>query len=187
MKTKKLTVLIALFSFLMMFFSSVGIVCAETSVMADTVAAAASAATGEASGTMDLVKMLTSQLGVTEPQASGGAGSLFNMAKGMLSEEDFGQVSGAIPGIGDLINAAPEVSESTAGAGTSDKMAGLAKGLGSVTKAVEGANKYAAVYDQFKQLGLNTEMVSQFVPVLLSFANSAGGESVMNILKSVWQ
>jgi len=185
MKTKKMTVLIALFSFLMMFFSSVGIVCAETSVMADTVAAAASAATGGASGTMDLVKMLTSQLGVTESQASGGAGSLFNMAKGMLSEEDFGQVSGAIPGIGDLINAAPEVSESTAG--TSDKMAGLAKGLGSVTKAVEGANKYAAVYDQFKQLGLNTEMVSQFVPVLLSFANSAGGESVMNILKSVWQ
>ena len=184
MKTKKMTVLIALFSLLMMSFSA-GIVCAETSVTADTVAAAASAVTGEASGTMDLVKMLTSQLGVTEPQASGGAGSLFKMAKGMLSEEDFGQVSGAIPGIGDLMNSAPVVSESTAG--TSDKMAGLAQGLGSVTKAVEGANKYAAVYDQFKQMGLNTEMVSQFIPIVLSFANSAGGESVMNILKTVWQ
>ncbi|MBC2717281.1 MAG: DUF2780 domain-containing protein [Desulfobacteraceae bacterium] len=166
MKTKKITILIAVFSFLLMFFSA-GIVCAETS------------------GTMDLVKMLTSQLGVTEPQAAGGAGSLFDMAKGMLSETDYGQVAGAIPGIGDLIKAAPAVSESTADA--SDTMAGLAGGMGSITKAVDSANKFAAVNDQFKQLGLNADMVSQFIPVLLSFANSTGGESVMNILKSVWQ
>ena len=92
MKTKKITALFAVFSFLLM-FSSAGIVCAE------------------ASGTMDLVKMLTSQLGVTEPQATGGAGALFGMAKGALSETDYGQVAGAIPGIGDLIKAAPAVSE----------------------------------------------------------------------------
>ncbi|MEZ4550852.1 MAG: DUF2780 domain-containing protein [Desulfobacterales bacterium] len=52
---------------------------------------------------------------------------------------------------------------------------------------MEGANKFAAVTDQFKQLGLNSEMVSQFVPVILSFTESAGGAQVMNILKSVWQ
>jgi hypothetical protein len=166
MKTKKMSVLITLLSLLLMSFSA-GSVCAETS------------------GTMDLVKMLTSQLGVTEPQATGGAGALFDMAKGALSETDYSQVAGAIPGIGDLISAAPAVSESTSE--NSDKMAGLAGGLGSLTKAVDSANKYAAVYDQFKQLGLNTEMVSKFVPVVLSFANSSGGESVMNLLKSVWQ
>lgn len=166
MKTKKLSVLVALFSFLLMSFSA-GIVCAETS------------------GTMDLVKMLTSQLGVTEPQATGGAGALFDMAKGALSETDYGQVASAIPGIGDLIKAAPAVSESTTG--TSDKIGGLATGLGSITKAVDSANTFAAVNDQFKQLGLDADMVSQFIPVLLSFANSAGGESVMKILQSVWQ
>ncbi len=166
MKMKKMTGLIALFSFLLMSFPA-GIVCAETST------------------TMDLVKMLTSQLGVTEPQATGGAGALFDMAKGALSKTDYGQVAGAIPGIGDLIKAAPAVSESTSDA--SDKMAGLAGGLGGLTKAVESANKFAAVNDQFKQLGLDADMVSQFIPVLLSFANSAGGESVMNILQSVWQ
>ena len=165
MKTKKMTVLMTLCSFLLMSLFA-GIVCAETS------------------GTMDLVKMLTSQLGVTEPQATGGAGALFDMAKGALSESDYGQVASAIPGIGDLISAAPAVSESTSK--NSDKMAGLAGGLGSLTTAVDSANKYAAVYDQFKQLGLNTEMVSKFVPVVLSFANSSGGESVMNLLKSVW-
>ncbi len=163
---KKITILIAVFSFLLM-SSFAGIVCAETST------------------TMDLVKMLTSQLGVTQSQATGGAGALFDMAKGALSETDYGQVTGAIPGIGDLITAAPAISESTSD--VSGKIGGLAGGLGSITKAVDSANKFAAINDQFKQLGLDADMVSKFIPVLLSFANSAGGESVMNILKSVWQ
>ena len=161
-----MTVGVVLSAFVVILFSA-GNVCAETS------------------NTMDLVKMLTSQLGVTESQATGGAGALFDMAKGVLSDSDYGQVAGAIPGIGDLISAAPAVSESTAK--TSDKMSGLAEGLGSITKAVDSANKFAAVNDQFKQLGLDTGMVSQFIPVLLSFAKSEGGEKVMDILKSVWQ
>jgi len=166
MKTKKIAVLIAVFSFLLMSFSA-GMVCAETS------------------GTMGLVKLLTDQLGVTEPQATGGAGALFGMAKGALSETDYGQVAAAIPGIGDMIKSAPAVSKSTSD--ISGKIGGLAGGLGAVTKAVDSANKFAAVNDQFKQLGLDAGMVAQFIPVLLSFANSAGGEKVMNILKSVWQ
>lgn len=166
MKMKKLTVLIAVFSFLSM-CCPVGNVCAETSA------------------TMDLVQMLTGQLGVTEPQATGGAGALFGMAQKMLSEKDYTQVAAAIPNIGDLIKAAPAVSESTTD--VSRKVSGLAGGLGSITEAVDNANKFAAVYDQFEQLGLNADMVSQFIPILLSFAESAGGETVMNMLKSVWE
>ena len=166
MKMEKVPVLIAVFSFLLLFFSA-GMVGAQTST------------------TMDLVKMLTSQLGVTESQATGGAGALFDMAKGALSETDYGQVAGAMPGIGDLIKAAPAVSESTSS--VSGKIGGFTSGLGSITKAVDSVNTFATVNDQFKQLGLDVGMVSKFIPVLLSFADSAGGESVMNILKSVWQ
>lgn len=166
MKPKKLSVWMAVSVFLLMFFSA-GTVCAETSAA------------------MNLVKMLTDQLGVTEPQAAGGAGALFNMAKGALPESDYGQVTDAIPGISDLIKAAPAVSKSTAK--TSDKMSGLAGKMGSMTKAIDSASKFAAVNDQFKQLGLDPAMVSKFIPVLLSFSESAGGETVMNILKSVWQ
>ena len=166
MKTRKMTIAVSVLVFLLVPFFS-GSVFAETT------------------GAMDLVSMLTSQLGVTEPQAKGGAGSLFDMAKGMLPESDWTQVASAIPGVKELIGAAPAVSESTSK--KSDKLAGLAGGLGAVTQAVESANKFAAVTDQFKQLGLNSEMVSQFVPVILSFTESAGGEQVMNILKSVWQ
>jgi hypothetical protein len=188
-KTGKTATMMAVVAFLAM-VCFVGTVGAETS---DAVQSIENIATDEAvstdaaatTGAMDLVKMLTSQLGVTENQAAGGAGSLFAMAQGLLSESDYGQVAAAIPGIGDLIKAAPAVSESTAK--QSDKMSGLTQGLGSLTKAVDSAGKYTAVYDQFKQLGLSTDMVSQFVPVILSFTESAGGESVMNILKSVWQ
>jgi hypothetical protein len=187
MNTKKMTVLIALFSFLLMSFSA-GMVWAETMAAASSAVNMETPAAVEAvesSGTMDLVKMLSSQLSVTEPQASGGAGALFSMAKGALSETDYGKVASAMPEVSNLIKSAPAVSESTSDA--SDKVAGLAGGLGSITKAVDGANKYAAVYDQFKQLGLDKGKVAQYVPVVLSFANSEGGESVMNLLKSVWQ
>ncbi|MEZ4577160.1 MAG: hypothetical protein R2875_03870 [Desulfobacterales bacterium] len=60
-------------------------------------------------GAMDLVSMLTSQL-VTEPQAKGGAGSLFDMAKGMLP----GRLDGWHPFRAcKSLSAAPAVSEST--------------------------------------------------------------------------
>ncbi len=172
MRTKVIVmsmVMIAAMGTMMLF---AGTVCAETSEMGLT-------------GAMGLVKTLTGQLDVTEKQATGGAGALFNMARGLLPETEYGQVAGAIPGIGDLIKAAPDISKASAQA--SDKISGLTRGLGAVTSAVDNAQKYTAVYEQFKALGLDTEMVSKFVPVILSFVQSTGGEAVVNILKSVWE
>lgn len=128
----------------------------------------ATVAVAESGGTMELVGILTSQLGVTESQAAGGAGALFGMAKGALSESDYGQVAGALPGIEDLISQAPQVSQ---------KKSDLAGKLGGM----------ALVNDQFAKLGLDAGMVSQFIPIVLSYANSAGGETVMNLLKGVWK
>lgn len=164
MKAKKLSVLTFIFSCLLVFQFS-GAVCAETS------------------GSMDLVQLLTSKLGVTDKQATGGAGSLFSMAKDSLSETDYGKVAEALPGISELIQSAPKVSDSTAG--LSKKMGGVS--AGSMTKAVESANKLKVVTDQFSKLGLDQSKVSQFIPIALEYANSKGGESVMNLLKGVWQ
>jgi hypothetical protein len=137
------------------------------------------------SGAMDLVGLLTGQLGVTESQATGGAGALFKMAKGSLSESDYGKVSESLPDIDTLIQSAPKVSDSTAG--ISGKIGGVTEGLGSLTKPVERVNKLAAVTDQFSQLGMDQSMVSQFIPIILNYANTKGGETVMNLLKGVWQ
>ena len=43
----------------------------------------------------------------------------------------------------------------------------------------------AALAGGFSQLGLSPAMISKFVPVILSFTKSQGGEQVMNILAGV--
>ena len=142
----------------------------------------------ESSGAMGLVGLLTDQLDVSEDQASGGAGALFKMAKGSLPKSDYGKVSDAIPGIGDLIQSAPEAPEaSEASGGLSEKIAGAKEGLGGLSKTVDNVNKLAAVKDQFSQLGMGGDMVSKFIPVILKYADSKGGETVMNLLKGAWQ
>jgi hypothetical protein len=166
MKTKKIFVLSALLSCLILFQFTENIHAGS-------------------SGAMDIVGLLTGQLGVTEGQATGGAGALFKMAKDSLPESDYGKVSESLPGIDTLIQSAPKVSDSTAG--ISGKMGGVTEGLGSLTKPAESVNKLAAVTDQFSQLGLDQSMVSQFIPIILNYANTKGGETVMNLLKGVWQ
>jgi hypothetical protein len=139
----------------------------------------------ESSGMMDLVELLSSQLNVTEDQATGGAGALFKMAKDSLPETDYGKVAGALPGVGSLIKSAPKISDSTAG--LSEQLGGAAEGLGALSKAAESANKLSTVFDQFSQLGLDKGMVSQFIPIILNYTNTKGGETIMNLLKGVWQ
>ena len=61
---------------------------------------------------MGLVDLLTSQLGVTKDQATGGAGSIFQLAKQNLNVEDFSSVAKAVPGIDQMMGAAPKVESS---------------------------------------------------------------------------
>ena len=56
---------------------------------------------------MELIQQLVSSLGVNEDQAKGGAGLLFNLAKDKLGSGDFQQLTNAIPGVQDLLGAAP--------------------------------------------------------------------------------
>ena len=58
-----------------------------------------------------LVGQLTKGLSVTPTQARGGAGTLFALAKSRLSEEEFGKVSSAVPGMSGLLKAAPALGE----------------------------------------------------------------------------
>jgi hypothetical protein len=43
----------------------------------------------------------------------------------------------------------------------------------------------AGLVGNFSQLGLDADMVGKFVPVLLDFAQGAGGDTVMNLLQGV--
>ena len=125
---------------------------------------------------MELVQLLTQNLGINEDQAKGGSGLILELAKQKLGDGEFAQIAGAIPGVSELIDSAPQ-----AGGGLAGAIGGLAGALGG------GGNvaNLAALAGGFTQLGLNPAMVSQFVPVILSFAQNQGGDQIKDILAGV--
>ena len=114
--------------------------------------------------TTELVNLLTQKLGVTQEQAKGGAGAIFNTAKEKLSAEDFSKVENAVPGMDDLLGAAPK-----------------ADGLSSLIGG-GGAGNLAS---SFSKLGLSPDMIGQFTPVILDYVESKGGATVRKILQGV--
>ena len=56
---------------------------------------------------MELIEQLVGSLGVQEEQAKGGAGLLFQLAKDKLGDSEFAQVADCVPGMSNLLQAAP--------------------------------------------------------------------------------
>lgn len=105
------------------------------------------------SASASLSGLLQSQLGVSEDQAAGGIGSILSLASEQLSGDDFGKIADAIPGAEDYMSAAKE--------------------LGAVSGLLENLDGLKAAFDR---LGLSSEMVSKFVPVMGDFVGKVGGE-----------
>ena len=122
--------------------------------------------------TSKLIGSLVDTLGVSEEQAAGGAGAVFKEAKNNMSPVDYSQLLDAVPGIDSLISAAPQAG------GLAGKASSL---LGGSAGSVGGM---AALADSFSKLGLSPDMVNQFVPVILDFVQSEGGQQAMTLLKS---
>ena len=124
---------------------------------------------------MELIETLVSQLGITSEQAQGGAGSLLQLAKDKLGDQDFSQLANQIPGLDGIIGAAPETGQAANLVGGLASAVGIDKDLGGLAKAADG----------FKKLGLDTGMVAKFVPILLSFVRSKGGDTIAGMLEGV--
>ena len=127
--------------------------------------------------TPSLVNVLVQQLGITPAQATGGAGSIFSLAQQGMSPASFGQVSNAVPGMSQLLAAAPALGGSTSGAG------GL---MGSAASALGGSSlgNMAALASSFQSLGMGSGMMNQFIPVILQYVQGTGGASTMGLLQS---
>jgi hypothetical protein len=124
---------------------------------------------------LGLVQQLTKNLGVTKKQATGGAGSIFNVAKQNLSTDDFTKVAKTVPGIDKMMAAAPKAQGAT-------KMLGDASSLiGGKASSVAGVANLAG---SFSKLGMKEGMVNAFMPIVLNYVKEKGGEPVMNILQS---
>ena len=120
----------------------------------------------------DLIGSLTKELNVTPAQATGGAGTLFNLAKSKLSADDFSKVSKAVPGMEGLLKAAPKPKSDSP--------------LDSMASALPGnAGGLASAASSFKSLGLSPSMAEKFVPVMTQYVQKTGGSSVASLLSGV--
>ena len=132
-------------------------------------------------GTMDLINTLVNTLGITEQQAEGGTGALFQNAKKNLSAEDFKKVSDAVPGMDSYLAAAPKA----------ETKSGLEGALGNTLSSLGGgAAKAGSLLDlnsAFSKLGMDSGTLGKFVPVVLDFVQSEGGQNVVGLLKGLWQ
>jgi hypothetical protein len=134
----------------------------------------AAAAAVSAVDTKGLVEMLTSQLGVTKDQAAGGAGSILDYAKGKMKADDFKKVADAVPETNDLLKAAPKVE-----AGSS-----MLGGLGGSMGGTGTVGTVAALSGSFQKLGLKSNMIGKFIPIVVNYAQSKGGSTVGTLLST---
>lgn len=124
--------------------------------------------------TAEMVKSLTSGLGVTSAQAEGGLGSIFNYVKGNVSAEQFQKLSGALPGLDQVLKAVPEVS--------SESVGGLS---GLIDKAAEYSESLKAINDvkkQFEALGLKPEMIASYVEQAKAYLDTEQGQEAKKML-----
>ena len=127
---------------------------------------------------LDLVGLLTKNLGVSNEQAGSGAGAIFNAASKNMSVDDFTKVTDALPEVTSLMN-----NVSSGGSGSSS-LGGVSSVLG---KSGSSLSTLAGLSDTFSKLGLSSDMVGKFIPIVLEYAQSRGGSQIANLLKSALQ
>jgi hypothetical protein len=137
------------------------------------VIAAALGAPMQARAQAALIESLTSQLGVSQEQATGGAGAIFQVAQDRMAPAQFSQLSDAVPGIDGLVGAAPPLG------GASGMLGGATSALG-----MGELGGLAELAGPFTKLGLSPDMASQFVPIVLDYVQSEGGQQAMSLLQT---
>ncbi len=106
----------------------------------------------------NLIDMATSQLGITETQALGGAGALLIVARNVLGK-DYKNIAKLVPG--------------------KESYRNIAKTVGDASEAMSSLKEVKPV---FENLGMDAGMVDQFVPVLVNYISATGGTSAGELL-----
>jgi len=155
---------------------------------------AAGAATGGATGAVaaptaapsgGLTGLLMQQLGVTEPQATGGAGAIFGLAKTKMPAEDFSKVAAGVPDMDSLLAAAPAAGGAAGGlTGVTGGLAGAAGGLGGTAGSL---GSLAGLAGSFSSLGMSADMVTKFAPVCVQYLQGAAGPETAGLLQAALQ
>jgi len=135
------------------------------------------AAAAVPSSSTGLTGLLMQQLGVTQPQAEGGAGALFQLAKSKMSTSDFTALGNSVPDMQGLLAAAPVANAVGSGSMTGN-LASMAGDLGGADGNLVG------LASSFQQLGLPPDMVQKFIPIVMQYVQGNGGGAVAGALQS---
>ena len=93
-----------------------------------------------------------------------------------MSDENFSKVAEVAPDMDQILEDAPE----TGGLGGAIGL--IASGFGG---DAEKLGNLASLGNQFEKLGLDSGMIGKFFPIIISFIQSKGGDSVKNLLEDV--
>jgi len=135
---------------------------------------------GSLASAAGLMDMLTSGLGVTQPQAEGGVGALMDVAKTNLAPDDYSALIAKSPDL--AISAAGAAAKSAAGGGSG--LGGMLQGATALMGNSGAVGQAAQLAQSFDQLGLPPEMVGQFGQVVLDYVQQTGGTQMMQMLSN---
>jgi Protein of unknown function VcgC/VcgE (DUF2780) len=125
---------------------------------------------------MDLISMLTQNLGISDLQAKGGTGLLLDLAKKQLGGDDFSKIASAIPNADSLMENIPQASG----------LGGMLGGLGGMLGGKAGnLGNLAALAGGFSKLDMDSDMIQKFLPVVMSYLKEQGGSGLDGILEKV--
>ncbi len=125
-----------------------------------------------------LTETLVKTLGITNEQAQGGAGALFQLAKSQLDAGQFAELSKAVPGMDSLLSKVPKQAEISSNL--------LASEVVSVSSDNDAYGNLSALGTVFKDLNLSPDMVDQFVPIVVDYVRTNGGDLTANRLQSAF-
>jgi len=143
-----------------------------------------------------LTDLLMPRIGVSQPQAEGGAGSIFQLAKSQMTMDNFQKLRAVVPGVDQYLGAAPPMAlpcaaqsadsaAQTAAAPPTGKDALVAKAgelLGQNGNLVGKFKAAEALAPAFDSLGMKPTTMARFVPVVVDYVKSTGGKSVGKLL-----
>lgn len=125
----------------------------------------------------NLTELLMQRTGVTQAQAAGGAGALFQIAKNKMQADAFAQLEQSVPGLQGMLGAVPALTQSGGLAGRLSALAGKSGGT-------EG--DLISVFSSFQQQGMSPAMVQQFIPVVIEYVKAQGNEALVNSLSAAF-
>jgi hypothetical protein len=119
---------------------------------------------------MDLIQTITSQLGLSQPQAQGAIGGIFNLLKSKLAPEEITRMKGAIPGLEQFSAAAPAAG-------------GLMGAFGSMMGGNAGLAAQALTV--FQKLGIKTDQIGPIVKLVTEHLGANGCEDIVKKISAL--